>query len=173
MWRDKSTLRYITVTSLLVLSGLPARSADKLVGGPFVVHAGPRTATVVWVMESGAAVVGREPGKTDKSVPVLHAEKVRFTGLEPGKTYYYDALGRDEGKGSFKTAPRDAADFQFLVYGDNRTRHDVHRRVMEAVAKQGTPDFILQSGDMVADGADSSLWPIFFDIEHDLLKKAA
>lgn len=154
-------------------SGLPVLAADKLVGGPFVVNVGPKSATVVWVLEAGAVSLGTEPGKADKTVPVLRAEKVTYTGLQPATTYYYDALGRDEGRGSFKTAPAGTADFQFLVYGDTRTRHDVHRRVMAAIMKHGVPDFALHSGDLVADGADSSLWPIFFDIERELLSKAA
>jgi acid phosphatase type 7 len=156
-----------------LLSRLPVLAADKLVGGPFVVHVGPRSATVVWIVETGSASLGTEPGKAEKSVPVLRAEKVTYPGLKPGTTYYYDVLGRDEGRGSFKTAPLGTADFQFVVYGDNRTRHDVHRRVMAAVVKHGTPDFALQSGDMVENGADSSLWPVFFDIERELLSKTA
>jgi len=169
----KPAIHSIALLCALLLSRLPVLAADKLVGGPFVVHAGPRSATVVWIVETGAASLGSEPGKADQTVPVLRAEKVTYTGLKPGTTYYYDALGRDEGRGSFKTAPIGTADFQFVVYGDNRTRHDVHRRVMAALVKHGIPDFALQSGDMVANGADSSLWPIFFDIEHELLSKTA
>jgi 3',5'-cyclic AMP phosphodiesterase CpdA len=60
-----------------------------------------------------------------------------------------------------------------VVYGDVRTRHDVHRTVIAAILKYATPDFLVQTGDMVEDGSDSSLWPVFFDIEHDLLSKAA
>ncbi len=169
----KPAINSVALICALLLSRLPVLAADKLVGGPFVVHVGPRSATVVWIVETGAASLGTEPGKAEKTVPVLRAEKVTYTGLKPGTTYYYDALGRDEGRGSFKTAPLGTADFQFVVYGDNRTRHDVHRRVMAAVVKHGTPDFALQSGDMVENGADSSLWPVFFDIERELLSKTA
>jgi len=162
----------------IILSGLfgileATRAADKVVGGPFTVHVGPRSATVAWVVESGSASLGTDPGKLDRTVPVLRAEKVTYTGLKPNTTYYYDAFGRDDGRGSFKTAPLEPANFQFVVYGDNRTRHDVHRRVVEALLKHGVPDFVLQSGDMVENGADTSLWPIFFDIERALLSKAA
>jgi phosphodiesterase/alkaline phosphatase D-like protein len=59
-----------------------------------------------------------------------------------------DALGRDEGRGSFKTAPSGPADFQFVVYGDTRTRHDMHRRVVAAVIKHGIPDFVMHTGDL-------------------------
>ena len=158
---------------ICIVAALPAMAAGKLVGGPYAVHVGPRSATVVWVLESGSAVIGTKPGKPDKTVPMLHAEKVTYTGLQPDTTYFYDALGEDALRGSFKTAPLDTADFQFAVYGDTRTRHDVHRRVIEALLKHGTPDFVLHSGDLVADGADASLWPIFFDIERELLSKTA
>jgi hypothetical protein len=39
--------------------------------------------------------------------------------------------------------------------------------------KQGVPDFVLQTGDMVADGSDSVLWSGFFDIERELLRQTA
>src|SRR5438093_9223175 len=68
---------------------------------------------------------------------------------------------------------QDRNPYRFLVYGDNRTRHDVHRKVIAEVMKHGIPDFILQTGDMVEDGNDSALWPIFFDIEKDLLRQSA
>jgi 3',5'-cyclic AMP phosphodiesterase CpdA len=90
----------------------------------------------------------------------------------PGTTYYYEAFPGEAGKGSFKTAPSGPADFEFVVYGDTRTRHDVHRSVISAVLKYAHPDFILHTGDLVADGPDTSLWPTFFDIERELLRNA-
>lgn len=150
-----------------------ARAEEKLVGGPYAVNVGDRSATVVWVVETAQASIGTEPDKPEKSGPVLRAEKVTFSGLKPGTTYYYNATGTEQGKGSFKTAPREQSAFQFLVFGDTRTRHDVHREVIRAILKQPTPDFVLHTGDLVANGGDTSLWPIFFDIERELLLKAA
>ena len=138
-----------------------------------MVNVGPRSATVAWVIETGQATLGSAPGVADKKAPVLRPEKVEFTGLEPGKTYYYDATGREEGKGSFKTAPNGPVPFQFVVYGDTRTRHDMHRKVVGGILKYATPDFVLHTGDLVADGADSAQWPNFFEIERALLRKAA
>jgi hypothetical protein len=158
--------------TLLAIS-FQLRAADKLAGGPYVVNVGPRSATVVWIVETGAATLGTEPGKTDKTAPVLRAEKATYTGLQPATKYYYDVPGGDEGRGSFKTAPRDPVDFTFVLYGDNRTRHDVHRRVVAELLKHGIPDFVLQTGDMVENGADTALWPIFFGIERELLRQTA
>ncbi|MBZ5725329.1 MAG: metallophosphoesterase [Acidobacteriia bacterium] len=156
-----------------LLCGPLAHAEDKLVGGPYAIHVGPRSATVVWVVESSQTSIGTQPGRADKTNPALRAEKVSFTGLKPGTTYYYDAAGRDEGKGSFKTPPAGPANFQFVVYGDTRTRHDVHRKVIDAILKYAAPDFVLHTGDLVENGADSALWPTFFGIERELLRKAA
>ena len=145
----------------------------KLAGGPFVVNAGQRSATVVWIVETGRGSLGTAPDRLETTGVALRAVRIPFTGLTPGTTYYYSVTGTDEGKGSFKTAPREEAPFQFVVYGDTRTRHDVHCQVIGAVLKQSSPDFVVQTGDLVANGADTSLWPIFFDIERELLRKAA
>jgi hypothetical protein len=163
---------------LLIWSDGPRLAAEpaggeKVVGGPYVVNAGQRSATLMWVVQTGQVSVGAEPGKLDKTVPVLRAEKAVLNGLSPGMTYRYEAFPGDAGKGSFKTAPSGAAQFQFVVYGDTRTRHDVHRSVIDGVLKYANPDFVMHTGDLVENGSDSSLWPIFFDAERELLRKAA
>jgi acid phosphatase type 7 len=169
----------LLATLLLVGSGGPwpvgaqPSVGGRVVGGPYAVNVGPRSATVMWVVQTGEALLGAEPDKTDKTAPVLRAEKATFAGLRPGTTYYYRAFPGDAGKGSFKTAPVGEARFQFVVYGDTRTRHDVHRSVIAAILRLANPDFVMHTGDLVADGYDSSLWPIFFDAERELLRKAA
>jgi hypothetical protein len=60
-----------------------------------------------------------------------------------------------------------------VVYGDVRTRHDVHRRVIVAVLKSGVPDLVLHTGDLVENGNHSALWATFFDIERELLRQTA
>lgn len=149
------------------------RAEEKLAGGPYVVNVGERSATVVWIVETSQVSLGAKPDKLETSEPVLRSEKVTFSGLKPGTTYYYNATGTEQGKGSFKTAPGEQSPFQFIAYGDTRTRHDMHRQVIGAILKHASPDFILHTGDLVANGADASLWPIFFDVERELLRKAA
>ena len=173
------------VPILLALFAFPGTAEEKLAGGPYVVNAGPRSATVMWLVEDGRASMGLEISKLDKSAPLLRSQKVTFTGLQPGKTYYYNINGSENGQGSFKTAPLasapatattaevPAAAFQFVVFGDTRTRHDVHRSIVAGVLRNGQPDFVVHTGDTVADGGDPSLWPIFFDAERELLRKAA
>jgi 3',5'-cyclic AMP phosphodiesterase CpdA len=155
--------RILLPATLLTLAavGAYAQPAGKLVGGPYVVRVGPDRATVAWVLEF------TEGGKS-----VLHAQKLTISGLTPGKTYHYDVLGKDEGKGYFKSAPDGASRFRFAIFGDTRSRHEVHQNVVNALAK-AEPDFVLHTGDLVADGSKTEQWPVFFGIERDLLRKTA
>jgi acid phosphatase type 7 len=130
-----------------------------------------RTATVAWVVETDQATLHPPTGDA-KISPSLHVEKTTFTGLQPNTQYTFEA-GPDHSPGSFKTPPPAGEPFRFVVYGDTRTRAEVHRAVMKELLKHGVPDFIAFSGDSIADGTDSSLWPIFFDIERDLLRQTA
>jgi 3',5'-cyclic AMP phosphodiesterase CpdA len=139
------------------------------------VNATSRTATVVWIVQTDELTLQGPVGAMQRTSPSLHVEKTTLTGLKPNTHYEYAVAGQESGKGSFKTAPanNDPVPYQFLVYGDTRTRHDVHRRVMAAIGKLAAPDFVLHTGDLVADGYDSSLWPVFFDIERDVLRHTA
>ena len=176
----RPVLRALTVLALAWPGASPAaqtagaqKPEGQVVGGPYVVNVGPRSASVMWVVQTGQGSLGTEPGKMDKTAPLLRAEKMDFSGLKPGTTYYYESFPGPDGKGSFKTPPAGPAPFQFVVYGDTRTRHDVHRAVINAILKYASPDFVMHTGDLVANGGDTSLWPIFFDVERELLRKAA
>ncbi|MEK7405125.1 MAG: metallophosphoesterase [Acidobacteriota bacterium] len=159
-----------TLLALVVSLAVAAQAAEKLVGGPFVVNATGRRATVVWVTQTSEARLGEAPDKLAAASPVLKTERITFAGLKAGATYYYDVLGRDDGKGRFKTPPAGPAAFRFVAFGDTRTRHDVHARVIQAVVKT-EPDFVIHTGDLVADGDVAEQWPVFFSIEKELLNK--
>ena len=68
-----------TTASLLFALSLAALAQQqlplKVVGGPYAVNVGPRSATIMWVVESGQASVGLAPDKLSQSVPLLRAEK--------------------------------------------------------------------------------------------------
>jgi len=157
---------------LLALAGT-LFAAGKIVGGPFTVNVGAKNATVVWIVQTDELLLHPPTGVEGRSSPSFHVEKTTLTGLQPGTHYDYELPGWPGVKGSFRTAASAAMPYQFLVYGDTRTRHDVHRKVVEAILKDGVPDFAVQSGDLVENGEDNSLWPIYFDIEKNLLSQTA
>src|ERR1035438_9150037 len=160
MWR---------VWCLAAVSAAALCAGDKVVGGPYVVNATARGATVAWIVESDT-VKFQAAGAAAKTSPALKVEYSNLSGLQPNTRYDYEVAG---GKGWFKTPPSGAGPFRFVLYGDVRTRHDVHRRVMAALLKNGVPDLVLHSGDLVENGKDSSLWATFFDIERDLLRQTS
>jgi hypothetical protein len=145
-------------------------AGPKVVGGPFVVNTTSRGATVAWIVED-RELTFHAPGAAAKPSPVLRVEHTSLSGLQPNMRYDYDA-GR-EVKGWFKTPPAGVEPFHFVLYGDVRTRHDVHRRVIARILENGVPDFVLHSGDLVENGKDSALWANFFNIERDLLRQTA
>jgi len=157
----------------LLTSAAAFAAGQKIVGGPFVVNVTARTATVVWIVQTDEATLRPAAGGATKTAPSLHMEKTTFTELQPGTRYEYNVSGQEAGKGSFQTPPTAEVPYHFVVYGDTRTRHDVHRHVMETLLKHGVPDFLVHTGDLVENGNNLALWPIFFDIEGELLRHAA
>jgi len=155
----------------LVLTAASSVAGPKVVGGPVIVNVTQRSATVVWVVETDQAIL-HPPAGDAKVAPSLHVEKTTFTGLQPNTKYLFE-VGPDKRRGSFKTPPAAGEPFRFVVYGDTRTRPDAHRAVIRQLLQHGVPDFVTFSGDTIADGTDQSLWPIFFDIEKDLLRQTA
>jgi 3',5'-cyclic AMP phosphodiesterase CpdA len=158
---------------LLAACACSLSAAGKIAGGPFVVNVTARSATVVWIVQSDELILRPPGGVEGRYSPSFQVEKTTLTGLQAGIRYEYELPGYPGVKGSFQTAAAPAAPYHFLVYGDTRTRHDVHRRVVQAILKDGIPDFALQTGDLVENGVDNSLWPIYFDAERDLLRQTA
>jgi hypothetical protein len=161
------------IVGVLLVTAQLLLAAEKIVGGPFAVRVAARSATIAWIVQNEEVIL-KAPTRATLASPALRVESTTFTSLQPNTRYEYNISSEgDAGKGSFKTAPAADEPFRFLVYGDNRTRHDVHRRVIAEVMKHGVPDFILQTGDMVEDGNNAAQWPIFFAIEKDLLRQTA
>ena len=131
----------------------------------FVVGVTPRAATVVWIVQDNEVTLRPPVGTAGITSPSLRVQKTTLTGLQPNTRYEYDiSSGGDAGKGSFKTPPFGPGAYQFVVYGDTRTRHDVHRHVIGELLKHGIPDFVIHTGDLVEDGENSAQWPVFFDV---------
>src|SRR5512133_2824078 len=126
-----------------------AQKIENIVGGPFVVNVTSRSATIAWIVQGNNVTVRAQSGTAVLSSPALRTEKTTLTSLQPNTSYEYNISDTDAGKGWFKTPPTGSEPYRFVVYGDNRTRHDVHRRVITELMKHEMPDFILQTGEMV------------------------
>jgi len=57
-----------------------------------------------------------------------------------------------------------------VVYGDTRTNHDIHRKIVSQIEKI-EPRAVFNTGDLVADGANTGEWDIFNSITSNLRSK--
>jgi hypothetical protein len=182
-------LRWLAALAVAeALAYSPAARADsRLVKGPYMTSLSDTSVDVRFEMEHSlpaSLTVTRDLGPGDAASGPLVFESlgsselrvVRVAGLWPASRYTYTVrAGRVViGGGHFTTAPRaDApAAFNFLVYGDNRTDVAAHAAVVRAMLDVPS-DFLVSTGDLVADGASGADWQSFFDVEAPILRERA
>jgi hypothetical protein len=116
-----------------------------------------------------------DPGKLHAEDAEAYASVHSLTvdGLKPKTTYHYVVTSSRGGKeeGAFTTAPADddTGDLHFVVFGDDRGGTGTHELIVKRIADEPI-DFLLNTGDLVADGRIGSQWENFFDIEDKLLR---
>jgi hypothetical protein len=175
------------VASVASVASAGAAEKQGAAKGPYVTSVSDTTATVRLELRTAAAIAldvipegppvgaGGAAPVHFASAPAATMHVVGATGLSPATRYAYTvrAGGAVVASGHFSTAPaRDSADtttaHTFIVYGDDRTDDDAHAAIVRAIAR--TPsDFLVNTGDLVADGGSAANWTTFFDIERDLL----
>lgn len=167
--------RYIPVLlfTFFGLLLLPAQDkaprSEKLAKGPVIQNVQTDRATITWVTSKPAGEI-RKAG-TGEAVNASESEyhELDLTGLEPGTSYTWNLQeGAVEANAGFTTAPSSETPFVFVVLGDTRSRHEVHRKAEERVVAEKA-SFVLHTGDLVSDGFKADDWNKFFDIEKDLL----
>ncbi len=90
--------------------------------------------------------------------------------LPIGKTVAYrvrSGVAEDKAH-EFKAGAVPGEPFRFAVFGDTRTGHEVHQAVVNALHGEHI-DFVVHTGDLVAQGGLESDWHTFFAIERELL----
>ncbi len=95
-----------------------------------------------------------------------HQHKVILTGLTNGQKYYYRVTANNQTvkTGSFNAAPSgSASSVTFFAYGDTRSNPSDHNDVAERILSDINLNnldqtFIINSGDLVYDGDQESVW---------------
>ncbi len=178
-----SSVRPLALAILALALALAAPSASAQVPfrkGPYLMDA--RTDQVAILFELGAAapatVIVTQPAAGEEATEVSRIEspssdfhEVVVTGLEPQNRYDYRVVvGESVREGTFTTAPPPGeGPVRFLVVGDNRTNAQAHAAVI-ARMREHPGDFVINTGDMVASGADPEDWQELFDVEGELLR---
>lgn len=168
---------HVCVSAALTLRATDALAqASIFESGPYVANLSAHS-VVVRVETEGSEQLALtvEPGGkhvTDESAKGgVHS--LAIDGLDPKKTYRYVVQTTHGGKedGTFTTAPADddKGDVRFVLYGDDRGGVATHELIAKRVADEPI-DFLVNTGDLVADGRIGSQWEAFFDIEDKLLR---
>jgi uncharacterized protein (TIGR03382 family) len=145
----------------------------------------PRTTIAVsWNSDAaGDAEIryGTAPGMLDltatatsisQPAPLGHAFTAKLTGLEPGTTYHYRVAGHPAAGNpplTFTTLPADVCDpLKFVLIGDNRqdlgdSANPIWGQILDETLAH-SPDFFVNTGDMVLDGNTPVQWASFMDI---------
>ncbi len=160
-----------------------AAPQDAVAKGPYLQHLSSTSVEVRVELRAPAAVTvdvtpdasdgGHATAARSFTSQVAWYQSVHVDGLAPATRYTYVvhvAGSHAAPGGTFVTAP-DASShqpFTFVVYGDDRSDGAAHARVAKAMAAE-TFDFLIQTGDLVVEGADEAAWQSFFDIEEPIL----
>ncbi|MBA2543616.1 MAG: metallophosphoesterase [Deltaproteobacteria bacterium] len=146
--------------------------------GPYVLLTGPEKALIAFrnTSRENATVEWKTEQRGGSQAARRQGDRywVNLTGLTRGDliTYVVKIGGLKAGEGSFRVGPAaDDKSGRFAVFGDTRTNHQVHRAVIEALAKEKI-DLFLHTGDMVERGGKPDQWVTFFQIERPLMAKA-
>ncbi|MFQ6100638.1 MAG: metallophosphoesterase [Anaerolineae bacterium] len=168
-----------TVTLPPTLTPTPTPATDTaLVRGPYLQSVTTDSVIVVWetnrpshgevaydaTIEYGSVVA-------DAAVGTRHA--VALTGLAPYAVYHYSIESSGvplSADATFRTAAGPGQAFTFVVFGDTRTQHQIHRAVVDRIVAQ-QPDFAINTGDLVANGESLPEWETFFEIEQELMAR--
>ncbi len=139
--------------------------------GPYLQNMTPRSVTIAWAVKTGSTRITGSDSLSAKQVGQYEYHSTLITGLQPDSTYTYDILqdGTDAGRGTFHTFPAQPEPFHFCVLGDTRTRHEVHQQVVNRIIQE-KPLFVVNTGDLVANGNNISLWETFFRINKELVR---
>jgi hypothetical protein len=161
-------------------------AAPQIVKGPYLTGLGEDVVDVRFELDGAAAAsvevfadgeAGAPPTLATAATASGAMHVVHVGGLEAAHGYAYDvrvAGGAPSVRGHFVTAPRgdSGAPVTFLVYGDDRSNEAVHAAIVRAL--EHTPsDFLVNTGDLVANGGDAADWAAFFRIEAPLLRDRA
>jgi len=168
------SLSTIAVLALLIAASAfvyPQNSNRKIIYGPYVQNVTATRAVICWVEAEAEARIGVAPDKLEAAARDYRRHEMALDGLKPSTQYYYDVLkdGTSRGTGRFTTAPQGSAPFMFVVYGDTRTRPEIHRQIVQRIIPLN-PSLVLHTGDLVARGRRAVDWDGFFDVVNEMVR---
>jgi len=159
--------------------------ANALVKGPYLTLPTTDGVTVNWVSdtESTGGTVRYAEGATanpaggaavtESGAPSRY-HHVHIGHLKPYTRYAYQVTegGQTAAMATFLTAATPDRPFHFVAYGDCRTQPARHAAVLARIAAFH-PDFVVQTGDLVANGTNEPQWDIFWQTVAPVVRETA
>ena len=185
-----ATIFLVPVTAVRVFGQAPDAAAPISSGvakGPYPMLPTLHSVTVCWVTdtETTGGSVRYSPGTTlesdpqrEKSAqetgPKTRYHRVTIDGLAPYTRYAYQVTesGKTATAATFLTAAPADQPFHFIAYGDCRTQPEKHAAVLHRMMAFH-PDFVVQTGDLVADGTNEAHWDVFWKTATPLMRDTA
>lgn len=162
---------------MLLLSASSCSSAIQT-KTPYLQNLSGNSVTICWETDkpsTGIIEIQPQGGKKYSLAESKNAtfHEVVIPNLAPGKSYSYTVTaGSLKSGGSFRTDPLKPEPFTFVVYGDCRSGHPMHKQLMK-VAQKYNPALVLNTGDLVADGRKQAEWDTFWGIVGPISRNAA
>jgi hypothetical protein len=163
-------LARILFVLVILAVGAPRTLAGSIEHGPYIQNLTADSVTICWetlsetegtieyweAADVSTAVVSNQPSKTFHEAAIVR--------LKPATEYKYRiTIGKDTEEGVFRTAPETFEPFTFIAYGDSRSGHDIHKKLI-SLMEPYNPALILNSGDLVGDGREQTDWDVFWGI---------
>ncbi len=164
-------IRLYLITIILGTNIVWAQSVKEIAFGPYLQNMTYRSVTICWATLDGESEFTTPDGKI-QTIREYKNHQMKLSRLKEKTVYTYDVLknGSAEGKGSFKTFPRGIEPFNFVTLGDTRSRHDIHKTIVDSIMVL-KPLFIVNTGDLVSNGDNIHDWEKFFEVNRDLMRK--
>lgn len=162
--------RLYLITIILGTNILWAQSDNQIAFGPYLQNMTYRSVTICWATLDGESEFITPDGKI-QTIRQYKNHQMKIPRLKEKTVYTYDVLknGSTEGTGSFKTFPRGIEPFSFVTLGDTRSRHDIHKTIVDSIMVL-EPLFIVNTGDLVSNGDNINDWEKFFSVNQDLMR---
>jgi len=180
----------LSICVCLAVQGCGGGSGEytaQLIAGPFLSTVTQDSATITWQTDKKEKAVveygpidsyGKKASGQITKVTLgtgdFYLNTVSIGGLEPVTWTHYriGSLEQPSPDFRFRTAPAPGGDFSFVVYGDSRPNlpialaapdDTIHQEILNQI-QELAPDFVVNTGDLVAEAEDPAEWEHFFSI---------
>jgi acid phosphatase type 7 len=135
-------------------------------------HDLPEPPVIEWWMEQAATSTdpADRTSVTAESADGLWIAELVDLPSDVNLSYRVRSTLGEVGPFDFRAGVSRGLPFRFAALGDTRTGHDIHRRLVEAMARENI-DFVINSGDLVEFGGVEEQWDLFFRIEAPLVAR--